>query len=355
MPGSTSRITFLAIRPPANSRPPTGSHAHSWPIADAHSSGGCAAANYNPLMHRGHLASLLGRVAGGENLSLPRNVRRHRCHHARRVDRRTNRPAADGLAAKGETVDEVAGAAAAMRRHMTPIRSRARRAARHLRHRRRRLGDVQHQHRPRRSSPRRPACRSPSTATAASPAAAARPTCWPSWASTSNAAVAAVEACLDELGICFCFAPLLHPAMKHVAAVRKQLGIRTIFNILGPLVNPAGAPLPIARRRPAGAAAAAGRRDGPARHRAHARRLRRRRPRRRDARRHHATSRKSCIADCRVARLHLDARRLRHRPPAARRLSGRQPRRQRRHHPPGPRRRSPARPATSSSSTPPPA
>ena len=56
-----------------------------------------------------------------------------------------------------------------------------------------------------------------------------------------NASVPQVEACLDELGICFCFAPLMHPSMKHVAAVRKKLGIRTIFNILGPLVNPAGA------------------------------------------------------------------------------------------------------------------
>src|SRR4029079_4506646 len=58
---------------------------------------------------------------------------------------------------------------------------------------------------------------------------------------TSHASTAQVEACLDELGLCFCFAPVSHPAMKHVAAVRKQLGIRTIFNILGPLVNPAGA------------------------------------------------------------------------------------------------------------------
>jgi anthranilate phosphoribosyltransferase len=56
-----------------------------------------------------------------------------------------------------------------------------------------------------------------------------------------NASVAQVEACLNDLGICFCFAPLMHPSMKHVAAVRKRLGIRTIFNILGPLVNPAGA------------------------------------------------------------------------------------------------------------------
>jgi anthranilate phosphoribosyltransferase len=56
-----------------------------------------------------------------------------------------------------------------------------------------------------------------------------------------NATIPQVESCLDELGICFCFAPLMHPSMKHVAAVRKRLGIRTIFNILGPLVNPAGA------------------------------------------------------------------------------------------------------------------
>jgi anthranilate phosphoribosyltransferase len=50
-----------------------------------------------------------------------------------------------------------------------------------------------------------------------------------------------VEACLDRVGICFCFAPLLHGSMKQVAAVRKQLGFRTIFNLLGPLCNPADA------------------------------------------------------------------------------------------------------------------
>lgn len=53
---------------------------------------------------------------------------------------------------------------------------------------------------------------------------------------------ACVEDCLDTLGICFCFAPLLHPAMKRVAEVRKQLGVPTIFNLLGPLSNPARAP-----------------------------------------------------------------------------------------------------------------
>jgi anthranilate phosphoribosyltransferase len=53
--------------------------------------------------------------------------------------------------------------------------------------------------------------------------------------------VARVEECLEELGICFCFAALLHPAMRRVADVRKRLGVPTIFNLLGPLVNPAGA------------------------------------------------------------------------------------------------------------------
>lgn len=47
--------------------------------------------------------------------------------------------------------------------------------------------------------------------------------------------------CLDELGMTFCFAPLVHGAMKHAAPVRKTLGIPTIFNLLGPLTNPAGA------------------------------------------------------------------------------------------------------------------
>lgn len=57
-----------------------------------------------------------------------------------------------------------------------------------------------------------------------------------------QAEVARVEACLDQLGICFCFAPLLHEATRHVAPVRKKLNVPTIFNILGPLANPAGAP-----------------------------------------------------------------------------------------------------------------
>ena len=51
-----------------------------------------------------------------------------------------------------------------------------------------------------------------------------------------------IAQCIAEIGIGFMFAPNHHPAMKNVAPVRKELGVRTIFNILGPLTNPAGAP-----------------------------------------------------------------------------------------------------------------
>ncbi len=53
---------------------------------------------------------------------------------------------------------------------------------------------------------------------------------------------AQVAQCLEACGIGFMFAPIHHPAMKVVAPVRKEMGVRTLFNILGPLTNPAGAP-----------------------------------------------------------------------------------------------------------------
>jgi len=144
------------------------------------------------------------------------------------------------LRAKGETVDEIAGAAAAMRKHMTPIRSQ-----------RKPLLDT---------------CGTGgsgsgtfniSTAAAIVAAAAgavvAKHGNRKITSKTGSADVLSelgvdvqappetVERCLDDLGICFCFAPSLHPSMKHVSEVRKSLGFPTIFNLLGPMCNPAGA------------------------------------------------------------------------------------------------------------------
>lgn len=56
-----------------------------------------------------------------------------------------------------------------------------------------------------------------------------------------SAAPAVVERCLAEAGIGFFFAPTFHPSMRHAAQTRRELGVRTAFNLLGPLTNPAGA------------------------------------------------------------------------------------------------------------------
>ena len=57
-----------------------------------------------------------------------------------------------------------------------------------------------------------------------------------------NLAPAAIAQCIREVGVGFMFAPNHHPAMKNVAPIRREMGVKTIFNILGPLTNPAGAP-----------------------------------------------------------------------------------------------------------------
>lgn len=144
------------------------------------------------------------------------------------------------LSAKGETVAELAGAAAAMRENMTPISSRHEK-----------LLDTCG------TGGGGSSIFNVSTTAAVVIAATGMPVAKHGNRSVTSrsgsadvlaglgvnieASVAQVERCLNEIGLCFCFAPLMHPAMKHVSAVRRQLGIRTVFNLLGPLANPAGA------------------------------------------------------------------------------------------------------------------
>lgn len=185
--------------------------------------------------------SLLGRVSGGGNLAMDEmtavidRIMRGDCDESRIAMMLT------ALHHKGETVEEVAGAAAALRKHMTCIPTQ-----------RTRVLDT---------------CGTGgdgsgtfniSTAAALVAAAAGavvakhgnrRITSKSGSADVLaelgvnvEASVEIVGRCLDEVGLCFCFAPCLHPAMKHVAPVRRALGFPTIFNLLGPLANPACAP-----------------------------------------------------------------------------------------------------------------
>ncbi|MEX0711302.1 MAG: anthranilate phosphoribosyltransferase [Pirellulales bacterium] len=186
------------------------------------------------------METILGRLAAGEDLSMQ--------EMASAIDRVMRGEVSEGqigllltsLRLKGETVDEVAGAAAAMRGHMRRIESQ-------------RQGVID-------------TCGTGgdgastfniSTAAALVAAAAGVPVAKHGnrrVTSKSGSAdvlarlgvnieadLSCVSGCLDELGICFCFAPLWHQAMKHVAPVRAKLGVPTIFNLLGPLANPAGA------------------------------------------------------------------------------------------------------------------
>jgi anthranilate phosphoribosyltransferase len=61
------------------------------------------------------------------------------------------------------------------------------------------------------------------------------------WGVAISLPPAAVARCIDEVGIGFCFAQAYHPAMRHVMPARRELGVRTVFNFMGPLSNPAGA------------------------------------------------------------------------------------------------------------------
>ncbi|TWT42942.1 anthranilate phosphoribosyltransferase [Botrimarina hoheduenensis] len=186
------------------------------------------------------LDAILGRLAAGEDLSLAEMRSTMDAIMSGQVAAAQIGLFLTALAHKGETADEVAGAALSLREHMTPIRTG-------------RVGLVD-------------TCGTggggsktfniSTTAALVAAAAGANVAKHGNRSVTSRtgsadvlaelgvnieASLAQVEACLDELGICFCYARLQHPAMRHVAEVRKQLGVRTIFNVLGPLANPARA------------------------------------------------------------------------------------------------------------------
>ena len=187
------------------------------------------------------LTSILGRVSAGEDLGME--------EMAHVIDLVMQGECSDeqiglllmALRTKGETISEIAGAAVAMRKHMVPIRS-------------------SHETLVDTCGTGGSGLHTFNISTAAALVAAASGTAVAKHGNRKitsqtgsadvlvelgvniEATVDVVQECLQQLGICFCFAPLLHPAMKHVATVRKQLGVPTIFNLLGPLCNPAAAP-----------------------------------------------------------------------------------------------------------------
>jgi anthranilate phosphoribosyltransferase len=187
------------------------------------------------------IAATLGRLSAGENLSQSETTAIFDAVMEGQLPEEQLALLLTALRAKGETVEEIAGAAASMRKHMTQIHTRQRTVIDTCG-----TGGVASK------------LFNISTAAALVTAAAGVPV-----AKHGNRAVTSrtgsadvlaalgvniatdvrcIERCLDELGICFCFAPIMHPAMKQVAEVRRRLGVPTIFNLLGPLCNPANAP-----------------------------------------------------------------------------------------------------------------
>lgn len=186
------------------------------------------------------MLEMIGRLAGGGDLSQDEMSTTIDTILSNQASEQEIALLLSGLRLKGETVPEIAGAAAAMRRHMTPIRS----SRPDLLDTCGTGGDSS-------------ATFNISTATALVAAAAGVPVAKHGNRGVTSrsgsadvlaalgvnieADVPTVERCLDDVGICFCFAPLVHGSMRAVAEVRRKMGVPTIFNLLGPLSNPAGA------------------------------------------------------------------------------------------------------------------
>ena len=184
------------------------------------------------------LTDAIDRVAGGHDLD---------AEHAGRVLREVmegNASEAEtaafliGLRTKGETVHEIAGLAATMRELALPVRARGE------------LVDTAG------TGGGRPTFNVSTTAAFIAAGAGCRVAKHGNRSATSQCGSADVlealgaridlepedvSACIEEVGFGFMFAPKHHSAMRHVVPVRKALGVRTIFNFLGPLTNPAGA------------------------------------------------------------------------------------------------------------------
>ena len=199
-------------------------------------------------------------AAAHEDLTADEAAGRDGRDHGRRARSRRRSPACSmALALKGERPAEIVGLARTMRARAPPLSRVVRAGVRHVRHRRRRRAHVQRVDGggARAGGVRR--ARRQARQSRASRAGAAAPTCFEALGvNVDGAAAASSSAAWTQAGIAFFFAPAWHPSMRHAGPTRRELGVRTAFNLLGPLTNPAGARAAAGRRVAAGAHRAGG-------------------------------------------------------------------------------------------------
>ena len=189
-------------------------------------------------MSNPELTDAIDRVAGGQDLDADQAARVLREVMEGNASEAETAAFLIGLRTKGETVQEIAGLAATMRELALPVRAR---------------GDLVDTAG---TGGGRPTFNVSTTAAFIAAGAGCRVAKHGNRSATSQCGSAdvlealgaridlepdEVAACIEEIGFGFMFAPKHHSAMRHVVPVRKALGVRTIFNFLGPLTNPAGA------------------------------------------------------------------------------------------------------------------